>query len=252
MSSVNDLYLVTGGSGFLGSNLVKALVDRGRRVRLFDNHFRGSRARLGEYVERVELIEGDVRNREALNDAVAGVNVVCHLAFINGTRYFYEQPELVLDVGVRGTINMLEASAAAGVREFVYASSSEVYQTPARVPTDESIAMQIPDPRNPRYSYNGAKLIGEILTFNWGRGHFARTVVFRPHNVYGPDMGFEHVIPELAVRLQRTANRQPSGELELTIQGDGSETRAFCNILDFTAGLLLVIDRAEDQSIYHI
>lgn len=252
MSSASDLYLVTGGSGFLGSNLVKALVDAGRKVRVLDNNFRGSQSKLGDYMQRVEFIEGDIRDRAVVDKAVKGVDVLCHLAFINGTRYFYEQPVLVLDVGVRGTLNVLESAVAQGVREFVYASSSEVYQTPATVPTDESIPMMIPDPRNARYSYGGAKLIGEIMTFNYGRGKFQRTVVFRPHNVYGPDMGFEHVIPELAIRLRRLANAQPSGVLDLTIQGEGHETRAFCEVRDFTRGLLAIVDRGEDQNVYHI
>jgi nucleoside-diphosphate-sugar epimerase len=252
MSSASDLYLVTGGSGFLGSNLVKALVDAGRKVRVLDNNFRGSHAKLGDYMQRVEFVEGDIRDRSVVDRAVKGVNVLCHLAFINGTRHFYEQPVLVLDVGIRGTLNVLESAIDQGVREFVYASSSEVYQTPAKVPTDESIAMMIPDPRNARYSYGGAKLIGEIMTFNYGRGKFQRTVVFRPHNVYGPDMGFEHVVPELAIRLRRLANAQPSGVLDLVIQGEGTETRAFCEVRDFTAGLLTVVDKGEDQNVYHI
>jgi nucleoside-diphosphate-sugar epimerase len=252
MSSASDVYLVTGGSGFLGAALVKALVDRGRAVRVLDNNFRGSRARLGDYLNQVDFVEGDVRDASAVARAVSGVAVVCHLAFINGTRHFYEQPVLVLDVGVRGTLNVLEASVAANVRDFIYASSSEVYQTPASIPTDESIPMLIPDPRNARYSYGGAKLIGEIMTFNYGRGRFERSIVFRPHNVYGPDMGFEHVIPELTVRLRRLANAQHSGVLELQIQGDGRETRAFCEVRDFTRGLVDVIDRGEDQGIYHL
>ncbi len=252
MSSASDLYLVTGGSGFLGSNLVKALVDAGRKVRVLDNNFRGSHAKLGDYMSKVEFVEGDIRDRAVVDRAVKGVQVLCHLAFINGTRHFYEQPVLVLDVGVRGTLNVLESAVEQGVREFVYASSSEVYQTPAVVPTDESIAMMIPDPRNARYSYGGAKLIGEIMTFNYGRGKFQRTVVFRPHNVYGPDMGFEHVVPELAIRLRRLANAQPSGVLDLVIQGDGHETRAFCEVRDFTRGLMAIVDKGEDQNVYHI
>lgn len=252
MSSASDLYLVTGGSGFLGSHLVKALVDAGRKVRVLDNNFRGSHAKLGDYMGRVEFVEGDIRDRAVVDRAVAGVQVLCHLAFINGTRHFYEQPTLVLDVGVRGTLNVLESAVAQGVRDFVYASSSEVYQTPAVVPTDESIPMMIPDPRNARYSYGGAKLIGEIMTFNYGRGKFQRTVVFRPHNVYGPDMGFEHVVPELVIRLRRLANAQPTGVLDLVIQGEGNETRAFCEVRDFTRGLMAVVDKGEDQNVYHI
>jgi len=255
MASVRDkTYLVTGGTGFLGSNLVRALVRRGERVRVMDNNFRGSLDKLGaDLVERIELVEADVRDRAAVLDAVRGVDVVCHLAFINGTRHFYEIPETVLEVGIKGTLNTLEAAVQCGVREYVYASSSEIYQTPAVVPTPEDAPGSIPDVLNPRYSYAGAKLIGEILAFNYGRKHFARTVVFRPHNVYGPDMGFEHVIPEFVVRLHRAAAAAaPGTTLDFPIQGDGSETRAFNNVHDFIQGLLLVLDHGADRTVYHI
>jgi nucleoside-diphosphate-sugar epimerase len=252
MSSANKLYLVTGGSGFLGSNLVKALVDRGESVRVFDNNFRGSRAKLGEYIDKVEFVEGDVRDKAAVLRAVKGVEVLCHLAFINGTKYFYEIPKEVLDVGVKGTMNMLEAALELGVPDFVFASSSEVYQTPPACPTPETVAMSIPDPLNPRYSYGGGKLIGEILAFNYGRGHFRRTIVFRPHNVYGPDMGFEHVIPEFVVRLRKASVEKPQGKLRFQIQGEGYETRAFCEVGDFTGGLLRIVDAGADQNVYHI
>jgi len=254
MSSAADrLYLVTGGTGFLGSNLVRALLDRGDRVRVLDNNFRGSADKLGSgYLERIEMVEADIRDRDAVVRATAGVDVVCHLAFINGTRYFYEIPETVLDVGIKGTIHTLEAAIEQGVRHYVFASSSEVYQTPPEVPTPETVATSIPDTLNPRYSYGGAKLIGEILAFNYGRKHFERTVVFRPHNAYGPDMGFEHVIPEFVVRLRRAMRAAKDAVIDFPIQGDGSETRAFNNILDFIQGLLLVIDRGEDRNVYHI
>jgi nucleoside-diphosphate-sugar epimerase len=222
-------------------------------VRVLDNNFRGSHEKLGaEYVERVELVEADIRDRDAVLRATAGVDVVCHLAFINGTRYFYEIPQTVLEVGLKGTMNTLEAAIECGVKNYVFASSSEVYQTPPEVPTSESVAGSIPDTLNARYSYGGAKLIGEILAFNYGRDHFDRTVVFRPHNVYGPNMGFEHVIPEFVIRLRRAAAASGGGPVDFPIQGDGSETRAFNNIKDFIAGLLLVIDKGEDRNIYHI
>ena len=246
-------YLVTGGTGFLGSNLVKALVDRGDRVRVLDNNFRGSANKLGEdYLTKIEFVEADVRDKQRVLAAVDGVDVVCHLAFINGTRYFYEIPQTVLDVGIKGTLNTLEACRECGVKEYVFASSSEVYQTPPDVPTAEDVRTCIPDTLNPRYSYGGAKLIGEILAFNYGRDAFDRTVVFRPHNVYGPDMGFEHVIPEFVVRLRRAARDSNGGPVELPIQGDGTETRAFNNISDFIEGLLLVVDRGEDRNVYHV
>jgi dTDP-glucose 4,6-dehydratase/UDP-glucose 4-epimerase len=252
-SDANKKYLVTGGTGFLGSNLVRALVARGDEVRVLDNNFRGSAAKLGaETLQRIEFIEADIRDRERVLEAVEGMDVVCHLAFINGTRYFYEIPEVVLDVGIKGTMNTLEACVDCGVKEYVFASSSEVYQTPPSVPTAEEVPGSVPDTLNPRYSYGGAKLIGEVLAFNYGREKFDRTVVFRPHNVYGPDMGFEHVIPEFVVRLRRAARESNGGPIDFPIQGDGSETRAFNNVHDFVRGLLLVLDRGEDRNIYHI
>jgi nucleoside-diphosphate-sugar epimerase len=246
-------YLVTGGTGFLGSNVVRALVERGDRVRVLDNQFRGSLDKLGrDVLDRVELVEGDIRDRDAVRRAVEGVDVVCHMAFINGTRYFYEIPETVLEVGLKGSLHTLEAAIECGVREYVYASSSEVYQTPPSVPTAEDVPASIPDVLNPRYSYGGGKLIGEILAFNYGRKHFDRTVVFRPHNVYGPDMGFEHVVPEFVVRLRHAALAAPGRCLDFPIQGDGSETRAFNYVGDFVRGLLAVLDHGQDRTVYHI
>lgn len=254
MSSASDkLYLVTGGTGFLGSNLVRALVDRGNRVRVLDNNFRGSLDKLGsELVSKIELVEADIRDRDAVMRATEGVDITCHLAFINGTRYFYEMPQTVLDVGLRGTINTLEACIEQGVKEYVFASSSEVYQTPPSTPTPEDVPACVPDTLNPRYSYGGAKLVGEILTFCFGRDHFDRVIAFRPHNAYGPDMGFEHVIPEFVVRLRNASRERPGETIDFQIQGDGSETRAFNDVRDFIRGLLLVIDRGEHRNIYHI
>lgn len=252
MSSEDRLILVTGGAGFLGAALVRALVDRGDRVRVLDNSFRGSRRKLGTYLPRVEFVEGDVRDPRVVAQAMGGVHTVCHLAFINGTRYFYEMPRDVLDVGVRGTLNVLEAAVESGVKDFLFASSSEVYQTPPVYPTPETVALSIPDALNPRYSYAGGKLIGELLTFNFGKDRFRRTIVFRPHNVYGPDMGFEHVIPEFIVRMRRLAPSAPSDAAPFPIQGSGEERRAFCEVRDFTDGLLRVIDSGEDRAIYHI
>ena len=108
-------YLVTGGTGFIGSALVKRLVGMGRRVRVVDNDLRGSRARLASVLGRVELVQADVRDAEAMIAAAAGVDVILHLAALNGTENFYMRPELVLDVGVRGMLNMLEAAKANGV-----------------------------------------------------------------------------------------------------------------------------------------
>ena len=160
---------------------------------------------------------------------------VHHLAFVNGTEFFYSAPELVLDVGVKGMINVIDACRAHGVGTLILASSSEVYQTPPQVPTDESAPLVVPDPPNPRYSYGGGKIISELMAINYGRKFFERVLIFRPHNVYGPDMGFEHVIPQFALRLKRAAARSQTGTVPFEIQGDGRQTRSFCHVDDLVA-----------------
>ena len=166
-----------------------------------------------------------------------------HLAFVNGTELFYTAPELVLDVGVRGMINVIDACRRHGIGTLLLASSSEVYQTPPKVPTDEAAPLAVPDPLNPRYSYGAGKLISEIMAINFGRKFFERVLIFRPHNVYGPDRGFEHVIPQFALRLRALAAQQPSGRLRFAIQGTGAETRSFCFIDDLVAGILVMRER---------
>lgn len=243
--------LVTGGTGFIGSALVRALSAAGARVRSFDDGSRGNESRLADAPE-VERIAGDVRDPAAVAGAIRGVDGVVHLAYVNGTRYFYERPELVLEVAVKGMVNVIDGCVAHGVRDLVLASSSEVYQTAPSVPTDESVPLSVPDVLNPRFSYGGGKIISELLALNYGRKHFERVSIFRPHNVFGPDMGWEHVIPELAVRLRRLADKRPEGALSLPIQGDGRETRSFIFIDDAIGGILHVIEDGAHLGIYHV
>lgn len=230
---------------------MRRLCQEGHSVRVLDNGSRGSVDRLREVGSQVELISADIRDPVAVLRAVQGVDAVCHLAFVNGTEHFYSKPELVLEVGVKGIINVLDACLAHDVGELVLASSSEVYQTPPTIPTDESAPLSIPDPLNPRYSYAAGKIISEMLAINYGRTRLERVVIFRPHNVYGPDMGFEHVIPQLALRIRRLAREHP-GTIPLPIQGDGRETRAFVYIDDFVDGVRTVMERGDHLGIYHV
>ena len=243
--------LVTGGTGFLGSALVRRLVQSGERVRVLDNNSRGRVARLGDLEGQFEYIEADIRDARAVEQATQGVERVCHLAFINGTEFFYSKPELVLDVAVKGMANVIDACLKHGVGELVLTSSSEVYQEPPRIPTDETVPLSIPDVLNPRYSYAAGKIINEVMAINYGRKHFERVVIVRPHNVYGPDMGWEHVVPQFVLRMKELC-RQPKDPLPFPIQGTGAETRAFVFIDDFIDGLMLAIARGEHLGIYHI
>ncbi len=243
--------LVTGGTGFLGSAIVRALVRRGEQVRTFDDNSRGVARRLADIADDIEIIVGDVRDADAVARAAVGVERIIHLAYVNGTEFFYTRPELVLEVAVKGMTSVLDACHANGVRELVLASSSEVYQMAERVPTDERVPLVVPDPLNPRYSYGGGKIIAELLAINYGRRGFERVLIFRPHNVYGPDMGWEHVIPQLSLRVRDLA-RAAKGPLRVPLQGTGRATRAFVHIDDLVAGVLLILDRGEHLGIYHV
>lgn len=248
MSSI----LVTGGSGFIGSALVKALLRDGHAVRVLDDNSRGAPRRLKDVVNDVEFIAGDIRDVAIVARAVRGVDEVHHLAFVNGTEFFYSAPELVLDVGVKGMINVIDACRSEGVRSLVLASSSEVYQTPPHVPTDEHAPLSVPDPTNPRYSYGGGKIISELMAINYGRKFFDRVLIFRPHNVYGPDMGWEHVVPQFALRLKAVASEHPAGKLPFKLQSDGSQTRSFCHVDDLVSGVMVMRAKGEHLGIYHI
>lgn len=244
--------LVTGGTGFLGSSLVRFLLRAGAHVRSLDDDSRGSSRRLSDVESKVELIRGDIRDPNAVARAIEGVDSVAHLAYLNGTEFFYSRPDLVLEIAVKGMMNVLEGCMKHKVRDLVLASSSEVYQTPPEVPTDEKAPLIIPDPFNARYSYGGGKLISELLAINYGRKHFDRVVIFRPHNVYGPDMGREHVVPQLTLRLIELARQQPSGPIELPIQGTGQETRAFVFIDDLSDAVMRTIQQGAHLNIYHV
>jgi nucleoside-diphosphate-sugar epimerase len=231
---------------------VKALVRAGNHVRVLDNNSRGNPSRLKDLAKDIEFIAADIRDADAIARAAQGMHEVHHLAFVNGTEFFYKAPELVLDVGVRGMMNVLDACRQHGIRTLLLASSSEVYQTPPKVPTDEATPLSVPDPLNPRYSYGAGKLISEIVAINFGRKFFDRVLIFRPHNAYGPDMGVEHVIPQFAQRLRALGTSQPTGRLRFEIQGTGTETRSFCFIDDLVAGILVIREKGEHLGIYHV
>ncbi len=219
---------------------------------MLDNHSRGSARKLGDYADRVEFFEGDVCRYEDVREAAAGVDTLFHLAYINGTRYFYEMPEKVLEVAVKGASNTLDAVREHGIPRYILASSSEVYQQPTRIPTPETERAIVPDLLNPRYSYGGGKLISELMTIHYARKYGFSASIFRPHNVYGPDMGREHVIPELFLKMKDASQGFRAAEATVSIQGSGRDRRAFCYIEDFIDGVMLCAEKGEAGQIYHV
>ncbi|PBA31078.1 NAD-dependent dehydratase [Mycobacterium intracellulare] len=244
--------VVTGGGGFIGAYLVRRLVRDGFDVAVIDTMVRGDAGRLAEVADDIELFTCDVRDQAPLEKAFAGAEVVMHLAAINGTENFYKRPELVLDVGLRGALAVVNAGRNAGVPDLVVASSAEVYQTPTVVPTPETVPLMLPDSLNPRYSYGASKIISELIAFDYAQDHYRKVQVFRPHNVYGPDMGYKHVIPQFIVRAADARKAATGGVAPFDIQGDGSQTRAFCYVDDVIEGVLTMYAKGGHREIFHI
>jgi len=235
--------LVTGGAGFIGSNLVNRLVQNSKDVVIFDNEFRGSFNNISD--KKVQLVKGDITKPEDWECLPKGITSIFHMGAINGTKFFYEIPERVLEVNVKGVINMLEYAIKNNVGEVLFASSSEVYGIPSRFPTGETEILKIPDPLNPRYSYSGSKIIGELFCINYGRKYGLKNTIVRYHNVYGPKMGNEHVIPQLIRKLVRKE--------EFVLEGDGTETRSFCYIDDAVEATLIAgRDKSVKDRIFNI
>jgi len=238
--------LVTGGSGFIGSAIVKYLVDKGEEVVVFDNNSRGKVKRLNRVIKKIKFIKGDIRNMKKLYKISTPIDTVIHLAYVNGTEYFYKKPFEILDIAVNGLINILEFCRKKKVRNFFLASSSEVYQNPSRIPTKENETLKIPNIYNPRYSYGGGKIISELYGLYFAKKFFKKFIIFRPHNVYGKDMGNEHVIPQFIKRFEKLKSKK------FLIHGTGNEIRSFIHIDDFVYGFDKIFRKGKNQEIYNI
>ena len=196
-------FLITGGTGFIGSNICKLLIKKDCHVKIFDNNSRGSINNIKNFKKKIKFIKGDIRNKKLLNKALQNTDAVIHLAYVNGTEYFYTKPVEVLDIAVKGILNVIEGCINNKVKELYLASSSEVYQTPNKIPTDEKESLKIPNIFNPRYSYGGGKILTELMGIHYGKKYFKKLIIFRPHNVYGPNMGYEHVSPQFISRFKK-------------------------------------------------
>ena len=224
----------------------------GHEVRVLDDMSRGRERRLAGI--GCLVIHGDVRDYETVAGAMHGCETVLHLAYLQGTQTFYSEPRQVLDVALRGILNVLEACRVNGCRDLLLVSSSEAYETPPVFPTPETVPLVVPDPLNPRYSYGGGKIASELASLAWQRtGILDRLIIVRPHNIYGPDMGTRHVIPEFCERMNELTTRHPDGPIAFPIQGSGQETRSFCYIDDCLDQFSVMLEKAPPGAeIYHM
>jgi len=225
--------LVTGGAGFIGSNLVRALLERGDEVRVLDNFATGDRENLAGL--DVDLIEGELRSYERVHNAVRGVETVFHLGALGSVPRSVQDPLTSNAVNVEGTLNVLLAARDEGVRRVVFSSSSSVYGTRRELPVTED---QPPDPLSP---YGVAKLAAERYCVSFSRVYESfESVVVRYFNVFGPRQSplsqYAAVIPLFITAI---AAGKP-----IRIDGDGEQSRDFTYVANVVEGTVLAADAA--------
>jgi UDP-glucose 4-epimerase len=233
--------VVTGGAGFIGSELVRQLVARGDQVVAIDNLVNGKRENLADVLsDGVTLLERDIRDLRAIAPSLREARVVYHLACL-GVRHSVHSPRENHEVNATATLDLLAASREAGVPRFVYVSSSEVYGTARWVPMTEE------HPTFPHTVYGGSKLAGECYTRAYHDTYGYPTVVVRPFNTFGPRSHHEgdsgEVIPKFLLRC--LAGRP------MIVFGGGTQTRDFTFVSDTAAGIILAGEdaRAVGQTI---
>ena len=213
-------YLVTGGAGFIGCNLTRFILDKGHEVVVLDNFATGKRENLEAILDSIELIEGDIRDRAAVDKAVAGCTAIFHEAALGSVPRSVKEPMNSHDVNVNGTLNVLEAARAAGVMRVIFAASSSAYGDQKISPKHEGM---VPMPISP---YASSKLACEYYLRAYAACYGMETLCLRYFNVFGP-----HQDPEgaYAAVIPAFVSRALKGESP-TVFGDGEQSRDFCYI----------------------
>jgi len=210
-------YLVTGGAGFIGSNLVHKLIKRGEKVRVIDNFSTGRHENIEEFLPKIKLVQGDIRDLDAVREVVKGVDFVLHQAALTSVPRSIEHPLATSESNINGTLNVLTAAKEAGVKRVIYASSSSVYGDSPTLPKREEM---IPHPLSP---YAVSKLSGEYYCQVFYRIYGLETVILRYFNVFGPRQNpvsqYAAVVPKFIKAMLK--GKSPS------IYGDGEQSRDF-------------------------
>jgi len=223
------MYLITGGAGFIGSHIVEELIRYQQEVRVLDNFSSGTKRNLENVIDRIELIEGDIRDPSDVQRAMKGVRYVLHQAALCSVPRSIEDPAYTNDVNVQGTLNILLAARDAGVQRVVYASSSSVYG-------ESHLKVQEEDQRPfPISAYAVSKFAGELYCRLFSRLHGLETVCLRYFNVFGPrqdpESQYAAVIPRFILQALR-------GE-PVEVHGDGLQSRDFTFVSDVVQANLL-------------
>ena len=213
-------YLVTGGSGFIGSNIVEYLVNKGEQVRILDNFSTGRRENLADLEDKIEIIDGDIKDYWTVTEAVSGIDYILHQAALPSVPRSVKNPLTSNEVNVNGTLNLLEAARLAKVKKFVMASSSSVYGESEELPKHEKMR---PSPLSP---YAVTKLTNEYYLKVYWELYGLPTVALRYFNIFGPKQNpnseYAAVIPKFITCLLE-------GKAPLVF-GDGEQSRDFTYI----------------------
>ncbi len=239
-------FVVTGGTGFIGSHISELLVKKNFNVKIYDDTSLGSLNNIKNFKKKIKFVKGDIRNKKLLNKTLKNTKAVIHLAYVNGTRRFYDIPIKILDIAVKGIMNVLEGCINNNIKELYLASTAEVFQTAHKIPTTEEEPLKIPDIYNPRYSYACGKILSEFMGIHYGKKFFKKLIIFRPYNIYGPRMGKDHVIPDFIQKLKMMKGKN------FKIQGSGNEIRSFCHIDDFVGAFDLLLSKGKHLNVYNI
>jgi nucleoside-diphosphate-sugar epimerase len=209
--------LVTGGAGFIGSNLIRRLLEHGDEVRVLDNFSTGGRPNLAEIADEIEVVEGELRSYERVHNATRGVELVFHQGALPSVPRSVQDPLTTGAVNVEGTLNVLLAARDEDVRRVVFASSSSVYGNSGTLPRTET---QFPDPISP---YAVSKLAAERYCVSFSRVYELETVVLRYFNVFGPR---QDPTSQYAAVVPRFISAIDAGE-PVPVYGDGEQSRDF-------------------------
>ncbi len=215
-------YLITGGAGFIGSHIAQKLVALGEQVIVFDNFSTGKKENIAHIADKIEVVEGDITDLEALTKATKGVDYIAHHAAQISVPKSIENPQETMAVNGQGTLNVLMAAQKNGVKKITFASSSAVYGDTENLPVTEE------EPIKPLSPYAVSKALGEYYCQAYSHLHNLDVTVFRYFNVYGerqdPNSPYAAAIP---IFKKLASEGKP-----LKIFGDGSQTRDFVNVSD--------------------
>lgn len=221
--------LVTGGAGFIGSNLAEKLLQAGAKVRIIDNFSTGKKINLESIASRVEVVEGDIRNRDTVRKALAGVNVIFHIAALPSVPRSMKEPYPSCDINIMGSLSLFEEARLAGIKRIVFSSSSSVYGETAELPKAEHFT---PSPLSP---YAVGKLATEYLASVFSKSYGMDIVCLRYFNVFGPRQDPESDYAAVIPRFIKLMLEKKSP----VIYGDGQQTRDFTFVDDVVSANML-------------